>query len=90
MAFKSKFVDCQATLEQPATTVNASAVEVVKAPEPASSPEAEESAAAEKEEENEDEYGEEEGDEQTVMFEKRCSLSSLEEPTGWYLHRTGS
>jgi hypothetical protein len=101
MAFKNKFVECQATLEQPATTVNAPAVEEVKAPEPASAPEAEESATAgEEEEENEGEHGEEEGDEgdeeeyeileETVIIAKRCTLSSLEEPTGWCLHHTGS
>ena len=100
MAFKNKFVECQAALDRPAATVDAPAVDEVEAPEPASAPEAEESAAAEEEEENGGEYGEEEGEEgdeeeyedleETVMFEKRCTLSSLEEPTVWCLQGTGS
>jgi RanBP1 domain len=44
MAFKNKFVKCQATLDRPAATINAPAVEEVKASEPASVLETEESA----------------------------------------------
>lgn len=97
--FKTRFDECQAALRKGTSIAKATIVESISAPEVTVTPvpvaHTEESAAHEEEETVDEDQDEEEYEdvEESIMFEKRCTLSSLEgghADKKWVLLGTGN